>query len=307
MFLLPLMFFSFHEASAENNLSGTITVSPARAEVVLAPGEEREIVLTIKNGTLSLLRVDVSFEDIAAETQQSPQDAPVRLLGSESGANTLRSFLSTARADLVLRPGREESVSVRVTIPGETLPGGRYGSAVFRVTPADPSLGGEVAVESRIAVPLFVRIEGAVKEEGKLVAFGILNAERFVPSPDETHPIRFHLSFLNSGDVYLNPYGTISISGLWGNPRRVLVDPYAVLPGSTRSREVFLTDTLPPGPYTATLSLARGYGEDIDTLEARFFVLPGVTTLLLVLLFVLFLGYLIRRSLRLSRNSISAS
>lgn len=282
-------------------------VSPAREEVVLAPGEEREIVLKIKNGTLSLFRVDVSFEDIAAEAQQGPQDAPVRLLGSDSGTHTLRPFLSTARPDLALRPGREESVSVRVVIPPETSPGGRYGSVVFRVIPADPSLGGEVAVESRIAVPLFVRIEGTVKEEGKLIAFGVLNAERFLPSPDETRPIRFHLSFLNSGDVYLNPHGTINISGLWGEPHHVLVDPYAVLPGSTRLREVFLTDTLSPGPYTATLSLARGYGEDIDTLEVRFFVLPTVTTLLLTLLFVLFLIYLIRRSLRLSRNSISAS
>jgi hypothetical protein len=285
LFLLPLMFFSFHEASAENNLSGTITVSPARAEVTLAPGEEREVVLTIKNGTLSLLRVDVAFEDIAAEAQQGPQDSPVRLLGSDSGT----------------------SVSVRVAVPSEILPGGRYGSVVFRVSPTDSSLGGEVAVESRIAVPLFVRIEGAVKEEGKLVAFGILNAERFLSSPDEDRPIRFHLSFLNSGDVYLNPHGTISISGFWGEPSHVLVDPYAVLPGSTRLREVFLTDTLPPGPYTATLSLARGYGEDIDTLAVQFFVLPGVITLALILLFVLFLGYLIWRSLRLSRNSISAS
>ncbi len=301
------MFFSFHEASAENNLSGTITVSPARAEVTLAPGEEREVVLTIKNGTLSLLRVDVAFEDIAAEAQQGPQDSPVRLLGSDSGTNSLRPFLSTVRTDLMLRPGREESVSVRVAVPSEILPGGRYGSVVFRVSPTDSSLGGEVAVESRIAVPLFVRIEGAVKEEGKLVAFGILNAERFLSSPDEDRPIRFHLSFLNSGDVYLNPHGTISISGFWGEPSHVLVDPYAVLPGSTRLREVFLTDTLPPGPYTATLSLARGYGEDIDTLAVQFFVLPGVITLALILLFVLFLGYLIWRSLRLSRNSISAS
>lgn len=298
------LLFSF--AGAETLPSGAFIIKPAKAELTLFPGESKTVILTLQNGTPSPLLVDVTFEDIAASTQTSSVDDPIKLLGADKGIYSLKDMLSSPKRNFDLLSGSELQVPVTITAPKDALPGGRYGSAVFSFAPNQKNTGSPatVAIKSRLAAALYVRVGGSVKEEGSIVAFGLFNNDKTVPLPSAEKPLRFQMSYENKGDVHLDPYGQLSVRGMLSEHTAV-IDPWVVLPGATRMREIDVLDELSPGYYTARLDLNRGYQDIIDTKEVTFYVLPsGKETFVGVIIF-LFIAWLIRRSLQLSRHSVA--
>lgn len=307
-FMAALLFMSGTSAMAATVPTGAFIVSPVKEELTMKPGETKELTVRLSNGTPYPLTVSGSYEDIASAAQQSPGDNPVKLLGEESSKDSLRSLVSYPKASFDLLSGKEIEVPVRVTLPRDVSPGGRYGSVIwtFRVgNTAGNVAPANVALESRIASLFFVRIEGEVKEEGQMVSFGVFNDAKTIPQPSSTTPLRFETSFENTGNVYLNPYGRITVTPLLGDPKVLLIDPWAVLPGATRMREVDLFDHLRIGYYHARIELNRGYGNVVDEQEVTFWVMP--TTWEWVFGFIIFvlLILLLRRSLALSRHAIS--
>lgn len=306
-FLVSFLLLPFSFANAANLPSGAFIMRPAKAELTLLSGQSQTIILTLQNGTPSPLLIDVSFEDIAASTQLSSVDDPIKLLGGDKGAYSLKGILTTAKQHFDLLSNNEFQVPVTITVPKDALPGGRYGSVVFSFAPnqkggASPTT---VALKSRLAATIYLRIGGSVKEEGRVVAFGLFNDAKAVPSPTSDRPLRFQVSFENKGDVHLDPYGQLSVKGIFGGEHVVTVDPWAVLPGATRMREIDVFDELSPGYYTARLDLNRGYKDILDTKEVTFYILPSVRETFFGVLMFIFLIWLIRRSLQLSRNSVA--
>ncbi len=301
-FLMPFLF-----ASAETLPSGAFIIKPAKAELTLLPGESKTIIVTLQNGTPSPLLVDVSFEDIAASTQSSSVDDPIKLLGAGKGAYSLKDMLTTPKEHFDLLSKNETQVPVTITAPKDALPGGRYGSVVFSFAPSQKTAGSPatVAIKSRLAASIYLRIGGSVKEEGSVIAFGLFNDAKTVPLPSSDSPLRFQVSFENTGDVHLDPYGKLSVSGIWGSEHVVSIDPWVVLPGATRMREIDVLDELSPGYYTARLELNRGYKDIIDTKAVTFYVLPSGREAFLGVIIFIFLIWLIRRSLQLSRHSVA--
>lgn len=288
--------------------SGAFVVRPAKVELELAPGESQVVDVVLENGTPSPLSVSVSSEDISSKTQTSATDDPVMLSGTGDAMHTLKDMVSVPRNKFEILSYKAMHVPVAVTIPKTAVPGGRYGSVVFEFAPAitDKNQPAQnIAVKSRVATLFLVRIKGQVHEEGSLVSFGLFNYEHTTLSPTALLPLRFTVSFGNKGDVQLNPHGTITLSGMWGTNKVLVIDPWVVLPGATRMREIDVIDALSPGYYKAKLELARGYADGVDKSEVGFWVLPSpVQTAFGVIVFIVLI-FVLRRSLALSRNSIS--
>lgn len=291
--------------------SGAFIVRPAKVELDLAPGESKVVDVVLENGTPSPLSIDISNEDISSKTQVSATDDPITLhTGGESGGSThsLKEMLSVPKTKFEVLSYKAMHVPVTVTIPKTAVPGGRYGSIVFEFSPAIADKDKQVqniAVKSRVATLFFVRIKGQVHEEGTLASFGLFNNAHTTLSPTALLPLRFSVSFENKGDVQLSPHGAITLSGMWGGSKVALIDPWVVLPGATRMREIDVIDSLAPGYYSAKLELARGYADTIDKSEASFWVLPSpVQTAFGVIVFIVFI-LILRRSLAISRNSVS--
>lgn len=302
VFGLPLFTF------AQTTSSGTFIVKPAKVEVELAPGEEQTVRLHLANGTAVPLHVETSFEDIAPVSQERPTDEAVQLLGEGKSNASIKDSLSVSRTSFDILSLHELEVPVTVTIPKNAVPGGRYGSVVFTFTPAlsGADSAQNIAVQNRVAVILYIRVKGDVSEEGKLVKFGVFNDARVVAAPSATHPIRFQVAYENTGKVYENPHGAITLKNIFGNTRsQLLIDPFAVLPGATRMREIDQLEPLAPGYYTAEIALSRGYGTVIDFDRVSFVVLPTFRFAAITLTILILLALLIRRSLRISRSSLS--
>lgn len=307
-FLAALLFVSTPVVHAATMPSGAFIVSPVKQELTLKPGEEKVVSVTLSNGTPYPLSISGSYEDIAAAEQAAPGDNPVKLLGAGVSKDSLRELISFPKTTFDLLSGKEISIPVSIKLSSSMTPGGRYGSVIwsFKVAnKAGEDAPANVALESRIASLFFVRVEGEIKEEGQLVSFGVFNDQKAVSQPASSTPLRFQLSFENKGNAHLDPYGRITISGMLTDPKVLIVDPWAVLPGATRMREVDLLSPLIPGYYRAHLELNRGYKDIIDEQEVVFWVLPTALEWVVGFVILLLLILLIRRSLALSRHSIS--
>ena len=286
---------------------GALIVRPAKTEVTMSPGEEKQVMIRVANGTPAPIHVETSFEDVAPNTQRSAVDDPIRLLNGAKGDNSLKDILVTPKQAFDVLSAREMEIPITIHIPKNASPGGRYGAVVFQFAPIAPS--GDhptsVSVQSRIAALFFVRVSGEVKEEGKLVAFGLFNNAKTTPSPTADMPLRMQVAYENTGAVHLDPYGRVTVSSLFGASFVLPIDPWSVLPHATRMREIDMTEALAPGYYTARLELNRGSKDIVDEREVGFWVLPSAQGDLFILLgLCAFIG-LLRRSLRLSRNAVT--
>lgn len=285
--------------------TGAFIVHPARVELALSPGKEMGRDITLSNNTNAPLHVEVSFEDIAPSTQYSFADDPVLLVEDKGGRYSLREFISTPKVSFDILSGAEVILPITVRIPKDAEPGGRYGSVVIDFSPALPEGGGsKVKVNGRVAALLFVRVEGEVKEEGKLTAFGLFNNARVVRSPSNDAPVRFQVAYENTGTVHLNPYGRVTLTDLSGRKQTTVIPPWPVLPGATRMLEVDVLSPLFPGYYKANLELNRGYENIVDDREVRFWVIPGLRGTLILIVVLIGLGWLLKRSWQISRHFV---
>jgi hypothetical protein len=266
--------------------SGSFVVRPAKVEVAGAPGETVETSITLTNQLGVPATFSVSFEDVAGS--ENPDD-PAMLLGGKRGPYPLRDFLRGPKS-ISLIDGQEKRITISALIPADASPGGLYGSVIF--TPVRQKGDGNVIPDSRIGVLVFLRVEGDAKEEGSLKDFGY-EGGRFVFGTPDTKSVASIL-FENVGTVHLSPYGAITVSSLFGNSKEIPIDPWYVLPKSTRNRTLEIGDALSYGRNTLLLTLHSGYGDKTETRELSVWVFPsqraiGITLAVLAVLLVLIL------------------
>jgi hypothetical protein len=297
-------------SNAEELVSGAFVVQPAKVELSLDPGGKATKQIRVFNGTSTPLEVTVSFVDSAPKQVVTSHEQPIDPIDSSSKEETaysVQKYISLPTKSLQLLSGKQAEIPVEVSIPSTLSPGGRYGMLLVNASPVTSLLnkGQVVSLDSQIAVSFYVRINGAVVEQGGTVAFDTFDAARFYQQPSATHPLFFSLTYKNDGTVHLNPYGEITIRPIWGDVKHLAVDPWVVLPQSTRSRELAVSEEIPLGFYRATLEMNRGYQDIVDTESTWFVVLPRGSGWIWMILVIVVIVYLIRRSLRLSRYSLS--
>ncbi|MCR4329105.1 MAG: DUF916 domain-containing protein [Candidatus Roizmanbacteria bacterium] len=267
-------------------------LAPAKQEFVMNPGEQRSVVVTVENRSSTTLSLSVDVEDVGAGADSKTAVVP---LGERiPGEYSLAAYTLLSETSLVLPPGVQRTVEAQIALPPTVTPGGHYGALMFSTYPQATT--GTTRVVTRIGGLLFVRVAGDVREEGLLMRFGTRSGKKVSFSTE----LPLVLEYKNIGNVHLNPYGVVTLTPWWGRSERTFaVDPWYVLPGGARSRDIFLPRIVIPGRYLLTLQLNRGYGDILDTQTISVWILPWQWIVGAVLLFML-LGlwqYFVRMSL----------
>jgi len=282
--------FAFEIQKLANVLvENDFTVGPGKVELFLNPGESVTRNLLITNRLGRPMKFRVELEDFTGSL--SGERAAV-LLGDRKGPYSLKDFLNPEIREFTLAHGERMVLPVTVTIPSDMEPGGLYGSVLISTSPSEDLLErekekakGQVRLVARVGALFFVRVKGAVKEEGRLEKFDTVDSKKFYQSG----PIYFSIYYRNTGNVHLDPYGIIEIKNILGKKiGEIEIEPYFAMPNSLRYREIKWDRKLGIGKYTATLSLNRGYNDIIDTAEITFWILPWKIILIVaVLLFII--------------------
>lgn len=264
----------------------SFSLSPAKVELSLAPGQSNITNLLVRNDQDRTVRFFVEVEDFVGS--DSPESA-VQLLNEENSPYSLKRYISVGAGEFFLGPGQTRLVPVAITLPASAPPGGLY-SAVLVSTEKVGSGPITPTVRTRVGSLFFVRIDGPVNESGALTGFGLVGGRVKFLSPGS-----FFINYKNDGNVYLNPYGVIEIKNIFGQKISQLpIDPWFVMPDSERVRDLASADLPGWGIYRAEIFMNRGYGDIIDQQSYYFLSLHLVSIIVSVLIIGLVLWGIIR-------------
>ena len=253
---------------------GDFVVGPGKIELVMQPGEERTVDIRVSNRMGEKRAFSVQVEDFGG-SQDVKQ--PVILYGAQRGPYSLRDYIFPVAREIEIEHAKRAVIPVKVAIPQDAEPGGKYGSVLISVAskpdedaPTEGAVTG-AAIISRVGVLFFVRVTGDVKEEAQLTDFRTKGEKTFF----QKGPIPFEIYFENTGNVHVNPSGVIQVKNMAGQVvGEQEMEPWFTLPGSKRVREISWDRPLLIGKYTALLFLNRGYDDLTDTREVSFWVVP---------------------------------
>ncbi len=252
-------------------------VSPTKIEMLVKPGQTKTREVKILNNLGRVATFQLSLESFTA----GKDGRGVVVLPDES--DLIRQYLSISTSELTLASG--ESAIVPVTL---TVPAGRGPASIFAVLTVEANVLGQptgaARIQSRLGTLLFINIDTNARPAGSLKSFGLLG-DVINFKTDTSRSV--YISYENSGNTYVNPYGYVQAFYLGFIPvKKIAVNPWFVLPGSTRTTEVALP-ALPYGPYRLVLQQNRGYENIIDKEQTIGFLLPSrLVTLFIVLALV---------------------
>lgn len=282
--LLPSVSRAYQVENLNNvKQEGDFTLGPTKIEVWADPGEEIDKKITITNRAGYPLYFKIGKEDFIGH--EDPAKV-TKFLGEQTSNFSLKDWLFPDRENFVLEHGQRAHFNIRIKVPESAEPGGYY-AAVFVASQPEPGSQAEVKVISRVGSLFFVRVRGEVKESGYLEDFSIPK------SYYQKGPIEFSLLSQNTGNVHLVPYGIIEIKNLLGRKvDQTELEPWFVMPESSRIRKVAWDKGHLFGVYQATAKINRGYGNMVDQKSVRFVVAPwktlliGLIGLLILILFI---------------------
>ena len=253
---------------------GDIVVGPGKTEVWLAPGDSfsKEILISNRAGADKLFKIEV--EDFQGS---SDPDQTLEFLADKNGPYSLKNYVKPEVTEIILRHGQRLRLPVAISIPSNAEPGGLYGAVMVSASNIGEDLdssesgkaGTEMKIVTRVASLFFVRIKGDVFEEGNLQEFK--TTKNFY----EKGPVTFSILSKNTGNVHLSPYGTITVKNVLGETiDSIEIDPWFVMPDSSRTREMKWNKEILFGRYTAEMSMNRGYKDIVDAKTLSFWVIP---------------------------------
>lgn len=269
--------------------SGTFSITPAKVELSVAPGETKRTEVNITNRLGKTTKFSVTVEDIVAS---SDPVVAVELAGERISAYTIKNFINISPASFELRDGEIQKITITVSLPRDVFPGGHYGAVLISSLPTlstGSQTGASAQIRARLGATILVRVPGRISESGKLQGFSTVNNKKLFSGG----PVDFQILFENSGNVHVNPYGLITVRNIFGRKvSEIPVEPWFVLPESERTRLISWTPRFAVGRYRAELVLNRGYENILDEKTTAFWIIPwpAVVLAIVIIIAVLWLG-----------------
>jgi len=290
---LPAAAYNIEQISETPDKSD-FAIGPGKHELLLAPGESEVKTISVTNRYPNEKKFQIDIEDFVGSRDLQSN---IKLLADEKGPYSLKDYLHPEIMTFRLQHGDRITIPIRVEIPLDAQPGGLFGAVIVRSIPltkeeealAAGQAGGGITVVSRVASLFFVRVKGDATEDGRIKEFA--SDKQVYGEP----PVNFRVIYENNGNVYLNPYGELTVNNAIGTKIAALpIDPYYVMPDSLRLQELKLERGFMFGRYTATLTLHRGYLENevADSQTIAFWVLPWkVVIAIIIILFIIVLFF----------------
>jgi hypothetical protein len=254
------------------------------------PGQTINTQINLRDISLTKQIVASQVDDFGADGEAGLPK--INIDNSTPGPYSIIKWISPP-AELTLDSKQIKTLPLTIHVPINASPGGYYG--VVRFTATAPELKGTgVALAPSLGALIFIRVNGDAKESMSVAGFVATNpGETKSAWLFEQTPVNFDIRLQNTGNVFEQPAGVISITDMFGKKVadvNVNEPPGYVLPHSIRKfsqvlNEGQLGDRWLFGKYTATLKLT--YGAKSQTLNETmtFWVIPW--RLILVIIVVL--------------------
>jgi hypothetical protein len=292
----------FAQGAGDQGEGQALEIGPPVISRSVDPGSSLELSISLRNVSQNTLVVKSQINDFIA----GGEDGTPKLL-LEDGESSPFSIIKWVAplSDLTLEPKELADLRVKVTVPANASPGGYFGIVRFTATAPELQDTG-VSLSASLGSLIFIGVSGEANEELSLESFETINPSN-TGSLFEYTPVEFAVRLKNTGNIYEQPTGKITITDMFDNKVGVVNVNLAknnILPQSTRKFDQLLLDNtvigdkMLFGKYTADLKIT--YGADNKELSSTltFWVIPyKLIAIIIVLLIMLFIGlrYAIKR------------
>lgn len=280
---------------------GDFVLEPGKIEIFLNPGEKVVRNISIINRTNRKSDYKIEIEDFVGSDNPN---TPVLLLGKDKSPYSFKDNLTPEQDSFSLGFGQKIELPIEISVPDNAQPGGFYSSVIVSSVPSEEAGASQTGARiiSRVGVLMFIRVNGAVEQNGEVTDFRVGGGEG---SFMQEGPVPMEILFKNSGSVHLVPYGEIVIRNLLGKQvAKLPVDAYFALPKSVRYRQVTWEQGKLFGRYSAELTMHAGYEGKQDVKKLVFWVIPWLYIVIVAggLFLLSFLVYFIKSRFEFKRK-----
>lgn len=256
-----------------------LEIAPPVLNLKANPGETVSATINLRDVSSSPLVVTGTVDDFTA----NGEDGVPKILidATEPTPYSIKNWVQPL-AKLTLKPRQIEALPVVIKIPADASPGGYYG--VIRFTAAAPGIDTSgVSLSASLGALVFLRVNGTANEQLALDGFYVSKTNTDQAGwLFEEQPITFNQRIKNTGNVYEQPTGQITVKDMFGNPVasvNVNLERRSILPGTTRRMDQALDKSnignrMLFGLYRANLVLNYGESGKQLTSETSFWIIP---------------------------------
>ena len=281
---------SAHPATAINNATNTLKISPVRTDIEIKAGESKEVSITVTNLTKDAITVQ-AFENDFVSGDEAGTPALILDEGKYAPTHSLKRFMKPID-NVTIAAGKAETVKVVISVPKNAQAGGYFGAVRF--APTSPEDGGQVNLTTSAASIILLKVPGDVVERLNLTNFDIQQGGKSNSYFGSSNDLNASVRFENKGGMQVGPFGKISVKQ--GNKVVYETDfnnkdqRDMVLPDSARRWDVPLKNIGSFGNYTVSATFT--YGEKNQTVEVTrsFWVIPQALIIAAVVVAILLIA-----------------
>ncbi len=261
-------------ASAVNNSTNTLKISPVRTDIEIKPGESKTVQTRVTNLTNDTITVRPVENDFISGDERG---TPALILDESQYAPThsLKRFMVPLE-DVTIPAGESKLISVTINVPASAQAGGYFGAVRF--APTSPDSGGQVNLSASAASLILLTVPGDIVEKLNMTSFTIqqngIVGDNFNSSKDIQASVRFE----NKGNAQVGPFGKVSVK----KGGKVIYDVDfnnkdprdVVLPDSARRWDIPLNNISGFGKYTVSATFTYGKTNQTTEVTKTFWVIP---------------------------------
>lgn len=284
---LKIVFGFFIFFLSGGSVLATTVISPV-VELEAEAGTVQPGVVKLYNETYAPIFLIPSVEEFTA----NPEDGQPMYIPKSQQRDFINWFV-IGETSLSLEPGQAAVVPFVVNIPANAVPGGYYATIFWENVPPQQPGAGNVGVRSKVGTVVLLKVKGEFIESGRVVDFSVSHNQTIFYEL----PIIFRTRFENTGNIHLQPQGTVVLKNFWGQEKTFPLGDGrgTVLPNSIRSFDVVWGPTvrasnpiyqawnifvaeakgLTFGKYSATLNIKFGTDNSQQASQTiNFWVIP---------------------------------
>ncbi|MCW2949126.1 MAG: hypothetical protein JWN41_139 [Thermoleophilia bacterium] len=250
-------------APSDTAVEQAVTVVPTLLPVTAHAGETRTVTVTIQNQTTRDFRVKAKLGDIPMRRHGSRSIELVQPGTTDRGAG---SWITVTPATFVLRAGKEQKVSLHITVPRDVSAGEHMGGARFLVEATGKRNTIEIGTE--IPAYVFVAVAGTTSHRMQVVTKPV---DGFRWSGGR---VAWDVAVHNAGNVHETYSGQLHIRGHAGGDARVSIRGGILLPGESRTERLVADVREAPNVFDAKTTIHREAADTVRADSTSVFVLP---------------------------------
>ena len=203
MLALGGMFFGINGAFAdEEKALSTMTISPPRQKIVLAPGEKFEGSIEVSNSldSPSDLKYSVTVGSFGlGKDENGNVDYNDTDVDTVTGYNQMMDWIKLGKTKGSVKPNETDTVPFTIDVPADAPAGGQYATIIVQRDNNTTSPSGEngVSIQEivRFASSIFAEVAGETRKEGQIL-------ENNIPAFVFSSPLMASSVVKNNGNVH---------------------------------------------------------------------------------------------------------